>query len=691
MPSVRQRLIPVVVCAVLMASSGSTPAQQAPEPSETTAPPTAPSAEPQEPQPTFRTGVNFVRVDVIVADGESEPVTDLTEEDFEVFEDGELQSIEQFRLIRVDGNPRPGEGPPRQIRSQFDEETEAAREDVRLFLIFLDDYHVRLVNAMSIREPLTRFIETALRPTDMVAVMYPLTPVEGIRFTRDHASIVRTIQRFEGRKFRYEPRNQFEEQYVIAPTETVERIRNQVVMSALEGAAVRLGSLREGRSSLLFVSEGFTVMLPPQLRSDNALVAVPCAGGLGISCNSTADDLTEVRARARAESDLYLRMRDVYTAANRNNMAVYSVDPRGLATGEFEMAENVAPDQDRELLRLGQNTLRALSEETDGRAIVNRNDLADGLAQVVRDASAYYLMGYTSSASPTDGKFHEITVRVKRRGLDVRARKGYWAFTVSDAVLAEAPSVPVVPSAVQQALAAIATSVRSERYVRTWVGTDRAENGKTRVSVVFEPIPSTAGVRREQPGGVSLLAATEQGDLIFRGRSAVEPPGGTLASTASQMTFEADPGSVELRLSVEAEGGGGALDSETRMIAVPDLTASGDGLSTPRVHRARNALELRTLVADATAVPVAARNFSRTERLLIRFDVYNGGTPRATLLNRGGEPMAELTVVPAVAGGTHQIDLRLNSFPPGEYLLEIVAPSSSGEDASELFAVRVSS
>ena len=70
-----------------------------------------------------------------------------------------------------------------------------------------------------------------------------------------------------------------------------------------------------------------------------------------------------------------------------------------------------------------------LADNTDGRAIVNRNDLAVGMKQIIRDASGYYLLGYNSTQAPTDGKFHEIEVNVKRRGVDVRARKGYWAYT----------------------------------------------------------------------------------------------------------------------------------------------------------------------------------------------------------------------------------------------------------------------
>jgi VWFA-related protein len=205
-----------------------------------TPPDVLPQGGPQ--QPTFRGGINFVRVDVIVTDRKQQPVTDLRQEDFEVEEDGKAQAIEQFRLIKVDGAPPPPGEIARSIRSRDDEEREAARDDVRVYVFFLDDYHTRLENSMSVREPLTKFIETQLRPQDLVAVMYPLTPVSELTFTRNHEAVARAIQKFEGRKFDYQPRNQFEYEYWRYPTETVERIRNDVVMSALEGLSVRLGA-----------------------------------------------------------------------------------------------------------------------------------------------------------------------------------------------------------------------------------------------------------------------------------------------------------------------------------------------------------------------------------------------------------------------------------------------------------------
>jgi VWFA-related protein len=651
-------------------------------------------------QPTFRAGVNFVRVDVIVHDGKGQPITDLTQDDFEIVEDGRPQAIEQFRLIRIDGNPRPGDPPPRELRNRIDEEIELSRDDVRVFVIFFDDYHVRLGNSLAVKEPLIRFVQTQLRPNDIVGLMYPLTPVDGISFTRNMGSIVSAIEKFEGRKFNYEPRNTFEERYARAPSEVVEQIRNQVVMTAIRGLATRLGGLREGRKAIIYVSEGLTAMLPPQLRTSDASLGRLGQGGMPLGPMVGENNQREETHAFFAQSDLYSQLRDVFTAANRNNTAIYAVDPRGLAPFEYGIDEGVGMRQDARSLQMTQDTLRSLADETDGRAIVNRNDLGPGLAQIVQDSSYYYLLGYNSTQSPNDGKFHEIRVRVRRRGVEVRARKGYWALTAEEAARATTV-VPETPKPVQQALASIATSVQAGKYVRTWLGTARAEDGKTRLTLIWEPMTPAPGARRDQPqpGRVSVIAARANGDLVFRGRA----PDAALASTAppatpaappaagaQRLVFDAPPGELELRLSVEAAAGGGVLDSEIRRITVPDLTTPDAALSTPRVHRARTARDFQSLAVDAAAVPVAGREFSRTERLLIRFDVYGNGQPTAALLNRNGDKMADVPVAAAKAGGTHQIDMGLSSIAIGDYVIEITAKGATGE-TKELVPIRIGS
>jgi VWFA-related protein len=698
-----KRLVAVVVLATLGAvlsaqdggppspSSGAAAKQQAPAPAAPSAgaPPAAPQG--QQPQPTFRGGIDFVSVDVIVTDGE-EPVLDLTESDFEIIEDNQQQKIEQFRLVRVDGTPRPGAPPPRQLRTREDEEVEASREDTRVFAIFLDDYHVRRSNSISVRQPLTEFVQNQLRPNDMVALMYPLSPLSDVSFTRNHAQVINAIQRFEGRKYDYRPRNIIEEQYQRLSTDTIERIRNDVVMTALRGLTIRLGALKEGRKSLIFVSEGFTALLPPQMRRQDASRPEDPIQALAGAAN--ADSSVEMTQEWFGQVDVMQRMREVTDMANRNNTAIYSLDPRGLAVFEFDMGDSIAGPPsfatDGRALRMTQDTLRILSEDSDGRAIVNRNTLAAGLAQMTRDSSFYYLLGYTTTQQSNDGKFHEIKVRVKRRGVQVRARKGYWAMSAADIERANNPA-PETAKPIQNALATIAPNLQAARYVRTWIGSERGTDGKTRVTLIWEPL--NAGARRDPAARVSLIAADQSGSLLYRGRAPEAVPA-TPPTGAQRLTFEASPGKVELRLTVEGVTGVGTLDTETRTIDVPDLTKAELSISTPRIFRGRTVREMQTLATDAAAMPSATREFSRAERILIRFDAYAPGTekPEATaiLMNRGGQKISDVPVGPAAVAGTHQIELGFASIPAGEYLVEITVKGSGGE-IKELIPLRVTS
>ena len=111
-----------------------------------------------------------MRVDVIVTDGKGEPVLDLKPDEFIVTEDNKPQKVEQFTVVKIDAVEQTAARPTTAIRSDFDEEREAARPDVRLFVLLLDDYHVRRGNDMAVRKPLHDFIANQLDPADMVAI-----------------------------------------------------------------------------------------------------------------------------------------------------------------------------------------------------------------------------------------------------------------------------------------------------------------------------------------------------------------------------------------------------------------------------------------------------------------------------------------------------------------------------------------
>ena len=684
-----------VALANLAGQQPSAGGQQATPPSGQQAPS---QQEPQRSQQPIRTGINFVRVDVIVTDRDGNPVLDLKPEEFSIAEDGKPQKVETFTVVKID-NAAQIDGPtPLEIRSRFDEEREAARPDARLFIILLDDYHVRRGNDMVVRKPLVEFIQNQLGPLDLVALMYPLTPVRDLSFTRNRDSLITAVEKFEGRRFNYVPRNEFEERYAYYPAATVERIRNDVVMDAIKGAAVKLGSMREGRKSIILVSEGFTNLLPPQL--NDPVAAMPGLGNTARNTNLANSD----RAEFLASADMMHELQEIFVEANRNNTSIYAVDPRGLAAFEYDINQGIGMQVDRKHLESSLDTLRALASNTDGRAIINRNDLATGMKQIIRDSSGYYLIGYNSSQAPTDGRFHEIKVRVSRRGVDVRARKGYWAYTAEDAARATAPPKPGAPTEITNALANIAEPVRG-RPARFWVGTSRAESGRTKLTFAWEAIAPGPGERREvgeSAARVVLTALSQEGRTLYRGRVPEEMPAAASAEgaapgtqpampTGSQVSFEAAPGPVQLRMVVEGPTGQ-VLDSATRDLTLPDFTAVQVSFSTPQVFKVRTPREIQNLKKGMEAAPTADRTFSRTDRLFIRTIAYAPGNEApaitAKLLNRTGDPMTDIPFQSPNPGAA-EIDFALANLPAGDYLLQLSAKTSTGS-AQELIAFRVS-
>ena len=445
-----------------------------------------------------------------------------------------------------------------------------------------------------------------------------------------------------------------EDKYAMYPAAVVERIRNQVSMSALQALVLRMGGLREGRKAVILVSEGYTNILPPQLR--DPIAAFP---GLGNPNRGNSGATSDERADFFANIDIFQELREVFDAANRSNTTIYALDPRGLTPFEFDINEGVNFKDDQRYLDATMDTLRTLAEETDGRAIVNRNDLERGLRQVVRDSSAYYLIGYNSSQPKADGKFHEIKVKVKRPGIQVRARKGYWALTEEEMELSAVNRAkPSAPSEVTKALGEIASDRRS-RLVRTWVGTARGENGMTRVTFSWEAAPAVPGTADSHLG---------QNKPAGDGADGGSARGG-------QVSFDAEPGEMQLRLSVE-DPASQVIDTDLREVKVPDLTRPEVSLSTPAVFRAANAREFRTLAADPAALPAASREFRRTERLLVRFEAYLPGEkpPEVTarVLNRSGQGMSDIPVkAPESPGTPYQLDIPLAGFPAGDYLIEV--------------------
>ena len=639
---------------------------------QSSAPPQTPP--PQQQPPTFRVRVDSVSVDVIVTDRQGRAVTDLTADDFEIRESDKPQKIDAFKFVAIEDTPLTT-AQQRDVLSMSEQIRATADENNRLFVIFLDDYHVRRGNAMRVREQLASFV-SQLTPRDLVAVLYPLTPVTAATFSRHHDGTANALMNFEGRKYDYTPRNPFEERYQMYPPESQERMRNDTVISSLENVCAFLSTLREGRKTVLFVSEGLASTLPAGVNTTGSMTG-----------NMPGYPQANQSQMFFNQADLQSRFQHVFTAASRANTSNYTLDPRGLASNEFDIGDRVTGEMDRMILGEATDSLRTLADQTDGRAIVSRNDAVPALKQMVRDMSAYYLLGYTSSVAPRDGKFHPIEVKVKRRDVEVRARKGYWAYTAEEVERASAPAKPGPPPEVASALDVLADlAPSSRRPFQIWVGAARGASAKPAVTLSWEAVATPGS--SEPVDRLVLTAMGAGGEPVFTGAVGRDPQA---SRPSGQVTFDAAPGTLRLRLVAETAAGR-RIDADDVTFEVPDFTGTGARISTPVVYRGRTARDLQQVRLGNGAVPTATRQFSRTERLLVRFGAYGPGetTPAITmrLLNKVGEQIAPLPAPVVTSAGLNEAEIGLGALPPGDYLIEITA--TAGTDTSrKLLAIRV--
>ena len=555
----------------------------------------------QQQPPVFRGGANVVRVDVTVTNHRGEPATDLTKDDFVVTEDGAAQAIDSFELVHVTGEPTDDRS--LEIHTTSQAATEAARDDVRLFLIFWDEYHIgQFIPASRGREVLTEFVRSAFGPTDLVGIMDQLTTVDSIKFTRDRLQLADQIHGLKGRLGILVPPRSAVEEAQLQQGRDIYRLRNEVTTTALAAAAAFLGNFREGRKALLFVSQG----IPLYGRND--------------------------------ETDRY---QEIVKTANTNNTSIYTLDPSS------EVGRR--PD-----------SLMSLAEETGGRPFVGSNRPELQLPQMVRDSSAYYLLGYRSPA-PADGKFHRIKVRMNKDGYEVRARSGYFAPSAGEMERGRAEAAAAeVPADIERAIGELSLNERSDHPIDYWIGMTRGDQGRTRVSIAWTP-RATASTTGEMALGI--LAASPEGTSYFSADRA----------TSHQLSFDAPAGELVLKMKV-LDSRGDELDNLSRRMTIPPFEDATLAIGSPMVLRARTAREARAIVDGSEGQPEARREFDRIDHLFIRFPIYGGQDVKvaARLLSRRGNELRPLPVAP-MKDNVYQLDLPLSVSLRDDYVVAIEA------------------
>lgn len=381
--------------------------------------------------PRFRVESDVVLVDFIATDRNGDLVADLKPQEVQVFEDGKRQDIRLFRLERRGGWGREDQatGVSDRGHDSLGETPEgAATPAQRGYFAFLLDLQAMDHNSVErCKESIREFLRSEIDAGHwiMLATIRPGFRVDQ-SFTRDLTKLERALDQISFRRKR-ENLAEFVAGLLegrttrISPREYLDILTRQVDLSsrALSALSRHLGSL-PGRKQVLYFSNGYP--LNATLRIERILAKVSSARSVGrgmpVHLGSPVGSRSHLFSTTR---ELTRKLTSAVDRANRNQVSVHSIDPRGLMVVPIELS----PVLEIADLEASHEFLATLSKDTGGLLATNENDLLRPIRRAYRDGQVYYLLSYVPNTKRKVGKFHEIAVRVKRKGLRVRHRRGY--------------------------------------------------------------------------------------------------------------------------------------------------------------------------------------------------------------------------------------------------------------------------
>jgi VWFA-related protein len=707
---------------------------------------------PQAPEVTFQVEVNYVDVDTIVTDEQGNFVTGLTRDDFEVFEDGKPQKVEMFSYVeipveRTDGFVFMG----RPVTSDARSNRQALTG--RVYVIVLDDLDISPIRTGLVKRLARDFVEKYLGANDAAAVIYTSGRADASQdFTSNRQLLLAAIDKFVGRRFRSLTLDKLDRYYQrlantqtdeegnipqranlapgghrLANAEDIERSQRALgVMDTLTNLSEFLAGIRGRRKALVMFSEGIDY------------------------------PLNDVYG-AHIATDIVRATQDAISRAARSNVNFFTIDPRGLAgvTTEFiEMQGSGAPEllgtgpgkgnatvtgdlvpmnAQADLLqelRLSQDSLRTLAEETGGFAAVNTNSFAAAFDRIVDNNSRYYVLGYYPPSHPRDGRFHRIEVRVKRPGLRVSARKGYASPRGKTA--AERKRDEDAKRARDRADAKRGAMENASPELRDALNSPIQQSG---LSFTVQAAPFR-GPQKEGTVGLAIeidgdrLPFAEQKEKgVFANKLelaffSVSEQGRAQRATRTEFnltlrpeTYERvkarglrlnprlalEPGRYQIRIGLR-EAFTGQTGSVFYDLIVPDfrkeqLALSGLLLTAPSAQAVMTAHPDPSAPALLAGPATSRREFRTDDTLTVLADLYDNASPRqprqidasvALISENGKEAFSareSLTNGPSAPGGNWMAfalkrDIPLKNVPPGSYLLRVEVQVRGSKDAA---------
>ena len=412
----------VALSALFLVGSPMAPAQNPPAPQN---PP--PPAAKQDPSRSMgpvseRVDVSVTNIDVVVTDSKGNRIPGLTAQDFEVFQDGVPQAITNFyavaggKLLLEDGktiaidSPAAVEEIPRELKTRY--------------VIYVDNLNIQPQNRNRMFKRLKEFVSTAVGPhAEAMVVTYNRSLKVKRRFTSEVGDVLAAIENTEmdtggGTPQAGERRDALarindarsENEAVSIARSYAQSLRNDLEF-AVDAMKTTLNGLAgvEGRKIFVYVSEGLPASAGAELFD---AVTQKFSGG-----RSSLESI---------DFNMNTRYASLVQSANSNGVTIWALDASGLAADDLVSAENRYLETRPSSFLMRQNTqapLLMLAEQTGGMAAINTNDWKDSLDELSKDFSNFYSLGYRTARAAAD-RPHRVEVKVKRKGLKVRSRKG---------------------------------------------------------------------------------------------------------------------------------------------------------------------------------------------------------------------------------------------------------------------------
>lgn len=690
-------------------------------------PPPAAQQEQADDDEVVRITTNLVQVDAVVTDKDGKQVTDLKAEDFEVLEDNRPQTITNFSYISADGAGLEAKAAPTVKKGVPTVPGVPLRpEQVRRTIAMVaDDLGLSSGSITFLRRALNKAVAEQIEPNDLVAVLRTAGGI-GIlqQFTSDKQLLYAAIERVRWNG-------------MMSRADSFEAIQAAPVNKFGEGAASPGG----GTGASLLDEDKTEKMLNQNKFLREEIFTYGTINALTYIINGLKNLPGRKSILLFSDSFKYTdnnkdEMQRLADHANRASVVIYTMNTRGLQTTGATAADATSgltgAAIDAKLaeragnISAGQSALTFLSAQTGGLDIHNINDLSAGLKRVLDDQKGYYLIGYRPDKSTFKdrSRFHDIRIRVKRPGLTVRSRRGFYGEEEKKKPASERTRSEELLGAMTSAFQASGLDLR----LTTLFGNDQSTGSFMRSllhidarALKFETSKDGWQTAKIEVAAMTFNDAGKIVDQVTR-EETIQVRGGSyqrLLRNGLLYSFDVPvkrAGNYQLRVAVR-DPATRLVGSANQFIEVPDLKKNRLTLSGIYVHgvepatkAAAGASLAKTLAPSNTngllskppeideawgtgVVPevqpgAAMRRVRRGMALDYSFSVFNAGIDRSTrrpllqtelTLFRDGEKVLTKNVKPFAATGemnarqlaaSGRLELGAD-LPPGQYILQV--------------------